>query len=102
MRDYQHYQHCQGLVFSHFKILDFLHYRYCLNKCIAFQDKIVVGHSVFNDFKVLRIQHPGKNIRDTSAYKPLRALANLSERTPPSLKNLSQALLGKIYFSCIW
>ena len=50
---------------------------------------------MFNDFKVMQIQHEGKYIRDTSGYKPLRALASKSETTPVSLKNLAQALLGK-------
>jgi hypothetical protein len=35
-------------------------------------------------------------IRDTSGYKPLRALASKSETTPVSLKNLAQVLLGKV------
>lgn len=42
---------------------------------------------------VLRIKHPNSNIRDTSRYKPLcRLVAN--GRTP-SLKRLTQAILGK-------
>lgn len=59
------------------------------------QGKIVVGHAVFNDFKVMQIQHEGKYIRDTSGYKPLRALASKSEGTPVSLKNLARVLLGR-------
>lgn len=59
------------------------------------QGKIVVGHAVFNDFKVMQIQHEGKYIRDTSGYKPLRALASKSVTTPMSLKNLAQVLLGR-------
>lgn len=60
-----------------------------------FQGKIIVGHALFNDFKVMKIQYTGKHVRDTASYKPLRALANLSENTAPKLKNLSQILLGK-------
>ncbi|XP_071138125.1 uncharacterized protein [Mytilus edulis] len=57
--------------------------------------KIIVGHALFNDFKVMKIQYTGKHVRDTASYKPLRALANLSENTAPKLKNLSQILLGR-------
>lgn len=57
--------------------------------------KIIVGHALFNDFKVMKIQYTGKHVRDTASYKPLRALANLSENCAPKLKNLSQILLGR-------
>ncbi|KAM7358889.1 uncharacterized protein ACRADG_003681 [Cochliomyia hominivorax] len=57
------------------------------------QGKILVGHAIRNDLSVLHIKHPNCNIRDTSRYKPLcRLVAN--GRTP-SLKRLSQAILGK-------
>lgn len=59
------------------------------------QDKVVVGHALHNDFKVIKIQHSGKLVRDTASYKPLRALANLSERTPASLRTLTRILLGR-------
>lgn len=61
-----------------------------------FQDKIVVGHALYNDFNVMKISHPGKLRRDTSMFKPLRALANLPERVNPSLKNLSLGILGML------
>ncbi|XP_037820429.1 RNA exonuclease 4 [Lucilia sericata] len=57
------------------------------------QGKILVGHAIRNDLAVLHIKHPNSCIRDTSRYKPLcRLVAN--GRTP-SLKRLSQAILGK-------
>lgn len=57
------------------------------------QGKILVGHAIRNDLAVLHIKHPYTQIRDTARYKPLcRLVAN--GRTP-SLKRLSQAILGQ-------
>ncbi|KAF9350730.1 3'-5' exonuclease [Mortierella sp. NVP85] len=55
------------------------------------KDKIVVGHAVYNDFKALLLDHPQRLIRDTSRYKPFRAL--MKGKTP-SLKKLAHSLLG--------
>jgi len=61
-----------------------------------FQDKIVVGHALFNDLKVLRLQQfvPHDMIRDTSTYEPLKDMAKITDRSTASLKSLSKALLG--------
>ena len=56
-----------------------------------FQNRILVGHSIKNDLKVLFLDHPRKHIRDTAEYKPFRKL--FGGRTP-SLKNLTARLLG--------
>ncbi|KAG0048252.1 3'-5' exonuclease [Gryganskiella cystojenkinii] len=55
------------------------------------EDKIVVGHAVHNDFKALLLDHPQRLLRDTSRYKPFRAL---SKGNTPSLKRLAQEILG--------
>ncbi|GJJ78922.1 RNA exonuclease 4 [Entomortierella parvispora] len=55
------------------------------------EDKIVVGHAVHNDFKALLLDHPQRLIRDTSRYKPFRAL---SKGNTPSLKRLAHEILG--------
>lgn len=54
-------------------------------------DRIVVGHALHNDFRVLNLTHPRRLTRDTAKYKPLRALAK-STRTP-SLKYLAKEIL---------
>lgn len=56
-------------------------------------ERIVVGHALNNDFAALLLSsnHPRKLIRDTSRYKPFRALA--SGRSP-SLKMLAARILG--------
>ena len=56
-------------------------------------ERIVVGHALHNDFSALLLSsnHPRKLIRDTSRYKPFRALA--SGRSP-SLKMLAARILG--------
>jgi len=53
--------------------------------------KILVGHAIKHDLKVLFLDHPKKMIRDTSKYKPFRTA--FGGRTP-SLKNLAERFLG--------
>ena len=53
--------------------------------------RIVVGHALSHDFKVLVLDHPRKLIRDTSKFKPFKAA--FGNRTP-SLKNLTARFLG--------
>ncbi|KAI1705335.1 exonuclease domain-containing protein [Ditylenchus destructor] len=55
--------------------------------------KIVVGHSLHNDFKVLGLTHPAKLTRDTAKYKPLRKMAG-DIAAMPSLKHLAAHILG--------
>ncbi|CAG01049.1 unnamed protein product, partial [Tetraodon nigroviridis] len=59
----------------------------------ALDGKVVIGHSVHNDFKVLDIAHPGHMVRDTSTSPLLSRLAGLSCRR--SLKVLSRRLLKR-------
>jgi RNA exonuclease 4 len=53
--------------------------------------RILVGHAVMNDLKVLYLSHPKKKIRDTSRYRPFR---QLSGGRTPGLKKLCQKVLG--------
>ncbi|XP_050414429.2 RNA exonuclease 4 isoform X2 [Patella vulgata] len=53
--------------------------------------RILVGHALSNDLKVLYLQHDKKNIRDTSKYKGYRSLFGF--RTP-SLKKLTKEVIG--------
>lgn len=53
--------------------------------------RILVGHAVHHDLKVLYLSHPKRQIRDTSAYRPFR---NMFGGRTPSLKGLSERLLG--------
>uniref|UniRef100_A0A915EQ87 RNA exonuclease 4 n=1 Tax=Ditylenchus dipsaci TaxID=166011 RepID=A0A915EQ87_9BILA len=62
-----------------------------VNKILA--GKVVVGHSIHNDFKVLGLTHPAKLTRDTAKYKPLRVMAG-NITSMPSLKHLANHLLG--------
>lgn len=55
--------------------------------------KVVIGHSVYNDFGVLDLAHPGHMVRDTSTSPLLSRLAGLSRRN--SLKVLSRRLLNR-------
>lgn len=52
--------------------------------------RILVGHALQNDLKVLFLSHPKKDIRDTSAYKPLRSKEGRSR----ALRDLAAEILG--------
>jgi RNA exonuclease 4 len=54
-------------------------------------DRILVGHALKHDLKVLFLDHPRKQIRDTSTYKYFR---NAFGGKTPSLKRLSERMLG--------
>ncbi|XP_074573524.1 uncharacterized protein LOC141829960 [Curcuma longa] len=51
--------------------------------------KVLVGHALHYDLKVLLLSHPKKDIRDTSEYEPLRR----GNRTR-ALKHLAAEILG--------
>ncbi|NXD74904.1 REXO4 exonuclease, partial [Halcyon senegalensis] len=53
--------------------------------------RILVGHSLRNDLKVLFLDHPQKMIRDTQRYKPFRQQVKSAR---PSLKLLCEKLLN--------
>ncbi|CAH1789819.1 unnamed protein product [Owenia fusiformis] len=59
------------------------------------QGKIVVGHALSNDFRVLKIQHPLCDTRDTDKYIPLKKMAGMSPRGQAGLKKLAKALLDR-------
>ncbi|XP_037026902.1 RNA exonuclease 4 [Bradysia coprophila] len=54
--------------------------------------RILVGHSVSNDLKVLHLKHPYRDTRDTSKYAPLAK--RVSGGSTPSLKALARVVLG--------
>ncbi|XP_060106863.1 RNA exonuclease 4 [Heteronotia binoei] len=53
--------------------------------------RILVGHALHNDLKVLLLDHPKKRIRDTQRYKPFRQQVKHGR---PSLKLLCEKLLN--------
>lgn len=53
--------------------------------------RILVGHAIHHDLKVLFLSHPKRRVRDTSLYRPFRTM--FGGRTP-SLKALSERILG--------
>ncbi|XP_006900684.1 PREDICTED: RNA exonuclease 4 [Elephantulus edwardii] len=53
--------------------------------------RILVGHALHNDLKVLFLDHPKKQTRDTQKYKPFKRQVNSGR---PSLKLLSEKILG--------
>jgi RNA exonuclease 4 len=55
------------------------------------KDRVLIGHSIKSDMKVLILEHPKRLIRDTARYKPFRKM--FKGRTP-SLKKLSKAVLN--------
>ncbi|XP_074066883.1 RNA exonuclease 4 [Macrotis lagotis] len=55
------------------------------------KDRILVGHALHNDLKILLLDHPKKKIRDTQKYKPFKTQVKSGR---PSLKLLSEKILG--------
>ncbi|NXI47401.1 REXO4 exonuclease, partial [Galbula dea] len=53
--------------------------------------RILVGHALRNDLKVLFLDHPQKKIRDTQRYKPFKQRV---KSTRPSLRLLCEKLLN--------
>ncbi|XP_004677912.1 PREDICTED: RNA exonuclease 4 [Condylura cristata] len=53
--------------------------------------RILVGHALHNDLKVLLLDHPKKKIRDTQKYKPFKSQVKSGR---PSLKLLAKKILG--------
>ncbi|CAJ1966765.1 unnamed protein product [Cylindrotheca closterium] len=56
--------------------------------------KILVGHGLQNDLRVLSIQHPWYNIRDTSMYQPYMRVDACGRLRPCRLKQLASIHLG--------
>ncbi|KAM9351845.1 apoptosis-enhancing nuclease-like [Symphorus nematophorus] len=57
--------------------------------------KVVVGHSIYNDFEALDILHPGHMVRDTCTTRHLSRLAGFPRERCPSLKILASKLLNR-------
>ncbi|XP_054850071.1 RNA exonuclease 4-like [Eublepharis macularius] len=55
------------------------------------KERILVGHALHHDLKVLFLDHPKKKIRDTQRYKPFRQQVKCVR---PSLKLLCEKLLN--------
>lgn len=53
--------------------------------------RILVGHALHNDLKVLFLDHPKKKIRDTQKFRPFKSRVKSGR---PSLKRLSEKILG--------
>ncbi|XP_074519390.1 RNA exonuclease 4 [Halichoeres trimaculatus] len=53
--------------------------------------RLVVGHAIHNDLKILLLDHPKKKIRDTQKYKPFRKTVKSNR---PSLKVLCREILN--------
>merc|ERR1740121_2983160 len=51
------------------------------------EGKVVVGHSLQNDFKALALSHPHVHIRDTALFRPLR---------PPGREGRTPSLAGLV------
>jgi RNA exonuclease 4 len=60
------------------------------------KDKILVGHSLKNDFAALMLSHPKHSTRDTARYKPfMRASGrNGGKLRPRKLRDLVKEHLG--------
>ncbi|XP_030283029.1 apoptosis-enhancing nuclease [Sparus aurata] len=59
------------------------------------EGKVVIGHSIYNDFEALDMLHPGHMVRDTSTTRLLSRLAGFPRERCPSLKILASKLLNR-------
>lgn len=59
------------------------------------EGKVVVGHSIYNDFEALDVIHPGHMVRDTCTTRLLSRLAGFPRERCPSLKILASKLLNR-------
>lgn len=57
--------------------------------------KVVIGHAIHNDFKVLSYSHPAALTRDTSRIPLLNAKAGLAVTECASLKRLTKAIFKR-------
>lgn len=55
------------------------------------QGRILVGHAIHNDLKILLLDHPRKKIRDTQKYKPFKEAAKSGR---PALRVLCKRILN--------
>lgn len=55
------------------------------------QGRIVVGHAIHNDLKILLLDHPKKKIRDTQKYGPFKKIAKSGR---PALRVLCREVLN--------
>nr|XP_057918168.1 RNA exonuclease 4 [Doryrhamphus excisus]XP_057918169.1 RNA exonuclease 4 [Doryrhamphus excisus]XP_057918170.1 RNA exonuclease 4 [Doryrhamphus excisus] len=53
--------------------------------------RILVGHALHNDLKILHLDHPKKKIRDTQKYKPFRKIVM---KNRPALRVLCEKILN--------
>lgn len=59
------------------------------------KDKILVGHTLFNDLAVLEHRHIYENVRDTALFYPLRERMGVrNEGKFPGLRALAKDVLG--------
>ncbi|KAK4534828.1 hypothetical protein CDCA_CDCA03G0853 [Cyanidium caldarium] len=56
--------------------------------------RLLVGHELQNDLRVLLLSHPRRRTRDTARYRPLRARLGTSAARTPSLQRLAAEILG--------
>ncbi|KAL7393038.1 hypothetical protein ABVT39_005654 [Epinephelus coioides] len=57
--------------------------------------KVVIGHAIHNDFKVLGYSHPGALTRDTSRIPLLNQKAGFAANECASLKRLTKAIFNR-------
>ncbi|XP_053335276.1 RNA exonuclease 4 [Clarias gariepinus] len=55
------------------------------------EGRILVGHAIHNDLKILLLDHPKKNTRDTQKYKPFKKIVKSGR---PALRVLCREILN--------
>ena len=63
------------------------------------RDRVLVGHAIHHDLKVLFLNHPKKMIRDTSKYKPFKEA--FGGRTPGNAEIIASCLQLILFLLCL-
>uniref|UniRef100_A0A8C2EZP6 Interferon stimulated exonuclease gene 20-like 2 n=1 Tax=Cyprinus carpio TaxID=7962 RepID=A0A8C2EZP6_CYPCA len=71
------------------------YYTFCSKIVKIITGKVVVGHAIHNDFKVLKYFHPACQTRDTAQIPLLNQKAGLPVNEMVSLKRLTKAIFKK-------
>ena len=61
----------------------------------SLEGKVLVGHALHNDLKVLLLPHPRTATRDTASWPPLMRANGRGKRKPRKLRDLVSEHLGR-------
>ena len=77
------------------KAADAVDFRSCQRSVADLIDgRVLVGHALHNDLKVLLLPHPARSTRDTAKWPPLMRVNGRGKKRPRKLRDLAKEHLG--------